>query len=86
MLTAVFVAGQVRMILVAMHGYARLRGPDTFEDLGIGSGSFCLSPLDILPDDLATMLLARSFHCVESRKQNMKRKSEASLRKLHTLR
>ena len=27
------------------------------EDMGIGSGSFCISPADILPDDLATMLL-----------------------------
>ena len=27
------------------------------EDCGIGRGSFCISPTDILPDDLATMLL-----------------------------
>lgn len=27
------------------------------QDCGIGRGSFCISPTDILPDDLATMLL-----------------------------
>ncbi|CAE7768315.1 set10 [Symbiodinium sp. CCMP2592] len=50
--------------------FARL---SLLQDFGIGSGSFCISPTDILPDELATMLLVICMTDAEFAKYHQQR-------------